>query len=575
MQAHEFNASIRSPRVESKVSESNPAHPAHPAETPAEASAGSTTESSSGSADRLSADKWIGGLNSQQAAAVGSPVNGAMLILAGAGSGKTTVLTRRVAYLLDRFPDGGILALTFTKDAAHEMEARLRTLLDASLGEKAAAISLPRIGTFHAFAFGLIRAGYQGIPNWTRLGFSRNPDLLDPAMRTAWLVAEKKASGLEAPLEMLEEWLNEPFGGDAVPDEGPAMVSVTLAGDRKALRGKFRSHLMDAGMLAFDDMVSLAIRLLKGHADVLADLRSRYPRILVDEFQDTSRDQLELVKLLTGSSPNLFLVGDDDQAIYGFRGADPRNIGEALDHFPGMAILKLETNYRSSAAIVAYANGVFRNKPPHLRKRLAAGRSLGNAPVRRVDHGNGVEQGEWMAAEMERLRRDAGLAWSDMAILFRLNALEPYYRSMLARLAGEAAAREVVLSTVHAAKGLEYPAVFFAGLEDGILPYRRAGEVPAPERLAEERRIFYVGVTRAQRFLYLCSCRKRILRGKTVEAEASPFLRAPSWTWSSSRSQSGDSQTGTSQAGVLAPLSRKAGGFMATLGAWRRKKGVS
>jgi superfamily I DNA/RNA helicase len=89
----------------------------------------------------------------------------------------------------------------------------------------------------------------------------------------------------------------------------------------------------------------------------------------------------------------------------------------------------------------------------------------------------------------------------------------------------------VVLSTVHAAKGLEYAAVFFAGLEDGILPYRRGKETLAPERLAEERRIFYVGVTRAQRFLYLCSCRRRILRGKTVEADASPFLKsAPAWS---------------------------------------------
>jgi superfamily I DNA/RNA helicase len=125
---------------------------------------------------------------------------------------------------------------------------------------------------------------------------------------------------------------------------------------------------------------------------------------------------------------------------------------------------------------------------------------------------------------------------------------------MLARLAGEDAAREVVLSTVHAAKGLEYPAVFFAGLEDGILPYRRGGETPAADRVEEERRIFYVGVTRAQRYLYLCSCRLRILRGKTVEAEASPFLRAPS------RREGG--------AGRLL-------GILGILGARRRKKGES
>jgi superfamily I DNA/RNA helicase len=191
-----------------------------------------------------------------------------------------------------------------------------------------------------------------------------------------------------------------------------------------------------------------------------------------------------------------------------------------------MRILKLETNYRSSAPIVAYANAVFRDKPEALRKRLEAGSRRGEAPVRTVIHRDGAAQAVWMMAEMRRLREKEGLAWEDMAILFRLNVLEPYYRSMLARLGGEEAARGVVLATVHAAKGLEYPVVFFAGLEDGILPYHRGKGPPSPERLAEERRIFYVGVTRAQRFLYLCSCRRRFLRGKAVEAEASPFLRA-------------------------------------------------
>ncbi len=539
VQAHEFNASIRSQRVESKVSPP----PGNPV-----------------------SGKWIAGLNDQQAAAIGSPLQGAVLILAGAGSGKTTVLTRRVAHLMECFPNTGILALTFTKDAAHEMETRLRALL----GPDEAVASLPMIGTFHAFAFGLLRSGYHGIPNWSRLGFSRCPALLDPAARTAWLAAEKKSSGLEVPLEMLEGWIADAFsdapGVDARLSKVPS-VAASPSGNlpseisasnpspsvhRESLRTRFRSHLMESGSLAFDDMVALAIRLFRSHPEVLADTRARYPQVLVDEFQDTSRDQLELVKLLCGDAANLFLVGDDDQAIYGFRGADPRNIGEALAHFPAMRIVKLEINYRSSRAIVAYANGVFRDKPAPLRKTLEAGRPLGVAPVRRIVHEVGAEQGQWMVGEMQRLRREEGLAWGDMAVLFRLNVLEAYYRSMLARLAGDQAAKEVVLSTVHAAKGLEYPAVFFAGLEDGILPYRRGGEELPPERAEEERRIFYVGVTRAQRFLYLCSCRKRILRGKTVEAEASPFLRPPS---------------------VFPALSKKAGRALGTLRAWRGRKG--
>ncbi|MDQ3000851.1 MAG: hypothetical protein M3Y08_06280, partial [Fibrobacterota bacterium] len=177
--------------------------------------------------------------------------------------------------------------------------------------------------------------------------------------------------------------------------------------------------------------------------------------------------------------------------------------------------------------------------------------------VRTVAHHNGAEQGAWMVGEMERLRKEEGLAWKDMAILFRLNVLEPYYRSMLMRLAGPEAAAETILSTVHAAKGLEYPAVFFAGLEDGILPYRRGRQELPPERLAEERRIFYVGVTRAQRFLYLCSCRRRMLRGKAVEAKASPFLR-----------QAG----GETSSGAAAGFASK---WIGTFRAWGRKKGVS
>lgn len=483
-------------------------------------------------------------MNHRQGEVVGFPFRGSVLVLAGAGSGKTTVLTRRMGYLLERFPQDGILALTFTKDAAHEMSDRLRQLL----GPDAATVTFPTIGTFHSFAFALIRSGFRGEPNWSRLGFARNPTLLEAPDRSAWLRSAKKEAALKSPLETLEEWIANPFAD--------APVSAQAGGEAaQALRRRFRDHLLETGTLSFDDMVPLAARLLGENPHLLSDARNRFPRILVDEFQDTSRDQLDLVKLLAGDEPSLLLVGDDDQAIYGFRGADPDNIGAALEHFPDMRILKLEVNYRSSAPIVEYSNAVFSDKPARLRKRLQAGRSLGSMPVRTVAHRTGAEQGAWMVGEMERLRKEEGLAWKDMAILFRLNVLEPYYRSMLMRLAGPEAAAETILSTVHAAKGLEYPAVFFAGLEDGILPYRRGAQELAPERLAEERRIFYVGVTRAQRFLYLCSCRRRMLRGKAVEAKSSPFLR----------------QSGAGSAAAAGFASK----WIGTFRAWGRKKGVS
>ena len=417
--------------------------------------------------------EWEGfsqGLNPQQIAAVEfDHETGSVLVLAGAGSGKTTVLARRIARVFaksieDHRPNeksAGILALTFTKDAALEMELRVQTLL----GVNANWQSSLRFGTFHAFSYGLIRGWFNGIPNWKRLGFSKAPIL----------------------------------------ENSEAKERIT-----------------------FDNMVPLAVQLLTNFPDVLADLQTRTEYILVDEFQDTSREQLDLIKLVMGDRRTLFLVGDDDQSIYGFRGANPGNIHKAIESFPGLHILKLETNYRSTPEIVRFANSVIHGKPRALRKRLVSGVQAmpGKrfAPVCKIGHDQGGDQVVWLASEIVRLHEQEGIAYCDIAILFRLNVLHSYYRSMLEKRIGTEAAHEVVLNTVHGSKGLEYLAVFFVGLEDGILPYHRGDEKLSSERLAEERRIFYVGVTRAKRFLYLCYTRKRILRGKTVMAKKSEFL---------------------------------------------------
>jgi DNA helicase II / ATP-dependent DNA helicase PcrA len=495
---------------------------------------------------------WTKGLNSQQAAAVCfNHANGAVLVLAGAGSGKTTVLTRRIAQIyseksqdLDsKAGSGQILALTFTKDAAQEMSARLKILLGLDSEPK----DFPKVETFHAFALGIIRASLAGIPNWQRLGYAQRPVLMDAEVKRSWLAKQRQELALQVTtLDVLEGWLALPFEEDG---NGVGIVSNLMAGNgavsdqveqsakiRYEIRSRFRSFLFETGSIDFDDMVSLALRLFRRFPEVLTNFQSHTQFILVDEFQDTSGEQLELVRVLLGTKRNLFLVGDDDQAIYGFRGANPGNIDAALKIFPGMHILKLETNYRSTESIVNYANRIFSNKARHLRKRLVAGRRRERKddpisdpnpkpnPVRKILHREGPDQARWLADEVIRLHRDEGLAWKDIALLYRINALEPYYRSLIEELIGLEASQEIVLSTVHGAKGLEYPAVFFVGLEDGILPYRKRHETLSPDRLAEERRIFYVGVTRAQRFLYLCSVKKRILRGKQVEAEVSPFL---------------------------------------------------
>ncbi len=445
-----------------------------------------------------------------------------------------------------------ILALTFTRDAAAEMKTRLLGMIGEE-GNPAKPDS-PWFGTFHAFALRLIRGEHAGVPNWSRLGYARLPSPPTSERVRAWIISRRAELKIGIGVEKLEEIVN---GSDSVIE-----AEVGRDASLSVFHDEYRAFLKAEGFLPFDRMVTEALRLLREFIPVRDTLRREITHVLVDEFQDTSPDQIDLVKEILGEGKNLFLVGDDDQAIYGFRGADPGNIVEAHRRFPGLRILKLEVNYRSSPAIVRYANRVFRDKPAALRKnlqaapdwtpaaespsaggqsqqkksalgRFRAARKTTAGFVEKMEHPDGVTQGRWMALEMRKLK-DQGIDWSEMAILFRINALEDYYRAMVVEGLGSEVAAQIVYSTVHGAKGLEYAAVFFVGLEEGILPYRGKDERIDPARLAEERRIFYVGVTRAKRNLYLCSVRRRVLRGKVVTAKPSRFLNAmPMWeVWS-------------------------------------------
>jgi len=472
------------------------------------------------------------GLNSEQMEAVlFDQAKGPLLVLAGAGAGKTTVLTRRIAWLChkmeseikknqDQFEThmdpARILALTFTKEAALEMESRLKNFGGAS--------AIPWIGTFHAFAFSILREFVLGSSNWHRLGFSKSLTLLNEAARKEWLVQCRRNFFPEWSLDQLQHFLSGPFEKDEnqFQKRGDTQIESILD-----LRRKYRVYLLESGQIGFDDMVTLVLRLFTEHKAVLAEYQRRFGFVLVDEFQDTSHDQFEFLRLLMGENQNLFLVGDDDQAIYGFRGADLTNMDKAFEAFPTMNLLKLETNYRSSKPIVKYANEVFRNKPVRFRKQLVAGnKKITEAnPVQKIIHANGIDQGKWLIQELVSLTQKHGMAWTEIALLFRIRALEKYYRSLIQNYFGSEVMQKVVFTTVHGAKGLEFPVVFFMGLEDGILPYHRPSEILPPEKMAEERRIFYVGVTRAQRFLYLCALKKRVLHGRELEAKPSPFLR--------------------------------------------------
>lgn len=462
------------------------------------------------------------GINPEQARAVSQdPRAGAsLLVLAGAGSGKTTVLTRRLAYLVGSgVPSSHILALTFTRDAAFEMKERAaRLLVSAGLPP-----ALPAITTFHGFALQVLRSGARGacLPPHRLAGFAKPPELLPEGLRGEWARREAERLRWRAPEEALKEALQGAFA------EG-VEVPRSEADPAAKFRAAYRRHLLENDRLAFEDMVPLLLHLLKTEPPLLSELRREKTFFLVDEFQDTSPDQLELLRLLAADRP-VFLVGDDDQAIYGFRGADPGVMEKALSLFPGLEVLKLTVNYRSTENIVRQANGIVKGKKGPLRKSLLPAYDrkdplfLRNARIVRRESAEDRLESLWMAREMKRLHREAGLDFAEMAVLFRLHALEEAYAATLRRELGEAASR-IAFKTIHAAKGLEYGAVFLVGLEDGILPYRRSGTRADP---AEERRLFYVGVTRARFFLYLCHCRRRSLLGKAREYEPSPFLRIP------------------------------------------------
>jgi DNA helicase II / ATP-dependent DNA helicase PcrA len=482
----------------------------------------------------------ISGLNPEQILAVTADCIKPLLVLAGAGCGKTLVLTRRIAFLAKEFcaPER-ILALTFTRAAAREMAGRTAEFTKGSPGHGA-----PLITTFHAFCLRVLLDTFEGRRNYNRLGYATRPKLVSAQARPRMLAeassrSERVLLGMDV-LELDTLVLRRgafPQKPDTLSAEQEAcVVAIT---DRYALAKK------QAGFWDFSDFISGTLSLFEQEPSIAGQYESRFRAILVDEFQDTNPVQVRLLKWLLSTDKPFFAVGDDDQAIYGFQGADRRTILRFAEHFPGSAILKLQTNYRSTPAILHAANKIFRDKPAQYRKILKAGNE--SAMPRRHQRMPGKklfefnhEMSSWLVAALRKLNAEHSLDFADMAILFRLNQTRDRMESLLKH---EPAfnARMPRLLTVHSAKGMEFAAVFLCDLEEGIFPDKR-GKSHNPsvlellaallikkktgdEELEEEKRLFYVGVTRAKRFLWLVSVRNKELYGRTMRFEPSRFLR--------------------------------------------------
>ncbi len=467
----------------------------------------------------------------QQAAI--SHARGPLLVVAGPGSGKTRTLTRRLAHLVTArgFAPEGCLALTFTRRAADELRARLAD----GLGERGARV---RVSTFHALCLEIL--GRHAGEAERHLGLPPGCRPAEEQDRVALLVAGAGIGEARA-RRLLGRLLRH---GRAPREAWPAGLD--------AEERRYRVLLREAGLVDFDELPGLALALLEACPAALLAERARIQALGVDEYQDVDARQERLIELLAPESGELCVVGDPDQSIYGFRGALPSACERFVAAHPGCRRVRLGRNYRSTQVIADAARQALARGPG------AGVQALGPGLERVTLHRAASEraEAEFVVATLEALLGghsffsiDSGrgrgaassLAFSDVAVLYRLDALGDPLVEALERsgipcrrrshekladaLGGDAfdeRADRVHLMTLHAAKGLEFRVVFVVGCEDGLLPLR-FGPVAAAA-LEEERRLFYVGMTRAAERLYLCHAARRRLRGRSRAMQPSPFL---------------------------------------------------
>ena len=617
-------------------------------------------------------------LNNEQQEVLRDNTN-AILVLAGAGTGKTRVLTSRIAYLIQKrhIPAKNILAVTFSNKAAREMQERVRHLL--------AFEDLPQsIGTFHSICAKLLRDFGEEV------GFHSNFAIYDDSDQKQVLkriLKEMKLAEAHYPIAALRWEMDKAKNAALEPEE------ATFDETRGKIFAAYKKALKDNNALDFSDLIFYALKLLKKSSTTREYLQEKWQHILVDEYQDTNKVQRDLIYLLKGENSTLFAVGDEDQSIYGWRGADISNILNFTKDFKKASVHRLEQNYRSTQNILDVANAVINYNTERLGKKLWTQRQSGSQ-VTYMPCQTEKEEAEEILRRAYQATLNNNMRLSDMAILYRTNAqsrvLEetamrlgiPYqvigglrfyerkeikdtlaylrflnntkdsvsFRRIVAnppkgigeksvekvlslaptcdgdvlqaayhsgKLLSKAIANKVgkfvaqlqifqkifqeeiplasqvekimtdsgylghlrnqgteeaqnridniyefltsiedfsrsrkdltldeflqhislltdldqmadkqdclTLMTLHASKGLEFPGIFLAGLEEGVFPHQRS--IETPDELEEERRLCYVGMTRAQKFLYLTSAASRRIYNNTQYNMPSRFIK--------------------------------------------------
>ncbi|MGY8778639.1 MAG: ATP-dependent helicase [Longimicrobiales bacterium] len=607
-----------------------------------------------------SAAPHLKGLNPEQLEAA-AHFEGPILVLAGAGSGKTRVLTARVCNLIHHHgvPANRVLAVTFTNKAAGEMRSRITGLLDAEP-------SGMWVGTFHAIGARLLRRHAD------RLGWDRTFSIFDADQALRLVKSVQESVGLDP-----KRWSPKGIRAEISNAKSQLIDAETFARDNEGsfdlfvrnvatVFPEYQKALKQQNAMDFDDLLMKPVQLLEANPELLASYQERFAFVLVDEYQDTNRAQFRFVELVAGGHANLMVVGDDDQSIYGWRGADIRNILDFEDSFPTARTVRLERNYRSTQRILDAANHVIAENVNRKGKTLRTEREGGDA-ITVLESFDENDEARWIVEEIQtRIRETPGMSYSSSAVLYRTNAqaraLEdgfrregvPYQvvgsvrfyerreiqdvlaylrlisnprdaiafarvvnyprrgvglttqqhlkkwaaeqgislldaalraheisgiraagvnglvrfaaliqrfsvRATQARVGdlleelvedldlvrhlieegpdGEDRSRNVAdvdrldpnadtvtLMTLHNAKGLEFPLVFIAGVEEGLFPLGRSYDDPAS--LEEERRLFYVGITRAEDKLSISWARQRRRAGDFTHNTLSSFVDA-------------------------------------------------
>jgi len=356
----------------------------------------------------------LGSLNPQQREAV-ETINGPVLILAGAGTGKTRVITHRIAHMIGRgIAPGSILAVTFTNKAAREMLERVNQLIPKRREPDGERPDRPTLCTFHSLCVRILRQHIE------KLGYKRNFVIYSESDQLGAIkkVLSRFASGKVkadpgAILGLISRFKNA----------GPEAASFADA-DVRAMAEQVQRHydsaLRACNAVDFDDLILLTLRLFREFPDALEACRRRYRYVMVDEYQDTNGAQFQLVHALTREHRNLCVVGDDDQSIYGWRGAEIANLLDMEKHFPEVKVIKLEQNYRSTNTILRAANAVIKNNTRRRGKQLWSAKGQGTKITLHA-FTDDEEEARVVVEEIEFKRMARRVPWGDQAILFRTN----------------------------------------------------------------------------------------------------------------------------------------------------------